>query len=203
MFFIPMTLAMFHKTATLIVISAFSSLFIACSGDYTPKPKGYFRIELPKKSYIHYVSPSCPFAFDVPVYANMQKEERRQDEPCFVNMYFPQFKATLYLTYKDVGETTLEKLTEESRSFAYKHTIKADGINESLISTKNQVHGILYDIEGNSASSLQFYVTDSSKHFLRGALYFYAHPSADSIAPVLHFIRQDVAHLLETFEWEK
>jgi gliding motility-associated lipoprotein GldD len=96
----------------------------------------------------------------------------------------------------------LASLIEDSRRLVFKHTVKADGISESRIDHPDaKVHGLYYDIEGNAASSVQFFVTDSTEHFLRGALYFYASPQIDSIKPVLDFVKKDIAVMLETFKW--
>jgi len=107
------------------------------------------------------------------------------------------------LSYKEInGANSLAKLIDDSHRLTFKHTIKADFIDENILHTENNVSGILFDVGGNAASALQFYVTDSSKHFLRGSLYFYNTPNADSIAPVVKFIRPDVIKLIETLKWK-
>lgn len=97
----------------------------------------------------------------------------------------------------------LDKLIRDSYKLTFKHTVKADYIDETNVSGKNpHVNGILYDVGGNAASAVQFYITDSSRHFLRGSLYFYASPNADSIAPAVDYFRKDVEHLIETLKWK-
>jgi gliding motility-associated lipoprotein GldD len=93
-------------------------------------------------------------------------------------------------------------MSEDSRALAYKHTVKAEAINETRVEGKNKVYGVYYDIEGNTASAIQFVLTDSTKHFLRGALYFYNKPNIDSISPVVQFIQKDIEHLINTFQWK-
>jgi gliding motility-associated lipoprotein GldD len=83
------------------------------------------------------------------------------------------------------------------------HISKADAIKEQVYNNKeNKVYGILYDLKGNTASAVQFYVTDSVKHYLRGSLYFSAEPDADSLEPVINFFREDIIHLIETLKWK-
>lgn len=168
---------------------------------YSPKPRGYFRIDMPAKEYTLYEN-SCPFAFEIPKYAVINRDKHMNAEPCWLNIDFPQFKATIHLSYKKV-ENNIGTYLEDARNFAVKHQIKATGMNESvIIRDSSKVYGLLYDIEGNTASSLQFYLTDSTNHFLRGALYFNASPNTDSLKLVIDFIRQDVIQLIKTTKWK-
>jgi len=122
---------------------------------------------------------------------------------CWYNIDFPLFNARIHLTYKPVNNS-LSELLEESRSLAFKHSSKADAINEKLISFPDKrVFGTKYDIKGNAASSVQFYLTDSTDNFIRAALYFSVSPNIDSIAPVVKFIEEDIDHFINSFEWEK
>jgi len=175
---------------------------ISCNHTYTPKPRGYFRIDLPSKSYHLYNPDSCPYAFEYPAYARIEKDPEINAEPCWINISFPGYGAKLHISYKNVNGN-LSDFTEDSRALAYKHTIKAEAINEKIYSRPGQhVYGTLYDIKGNTASAVQFFVTDSTKHFLRGALYFNVEPNKDSLAPLISFFRQDVIHIIETFRWK-
>ena len=191
--------------STLLSILVFFFLFVTLSGcdDNTiPKQRAYFRITLPEKNYQRYNSTLCPFSFDVPVYSQVVADKEQKAEPCWYNVEFPQFKGTLYLSYKSVHDD-LKRFIEDSRTLSMKHISKASGMEEKAIENKSKrVYGIYYDVKGNSASSVQFYLTDSSTNFIRGALYFYAVPNPDSIAPVLSFIEEDVKHLIESFSWK-
>ncbi len=174
---------------------------------YNPKPKGYFRIELPEKAYERYMG-NCPYSFEYPVYATVERHNTFFGEDisdsCWLDIRLPQLTGDIHLSYKEIsGANTLEKLVEDAHKMAYKHTMKADYIDESLIQTSNGLGGILYELGGNSASNVQFYITDSTKHFLRGSLYFGATPNQDSLAPVIKFVREDMLHLIETLRWEK
>jgi len=174
---------------------------VACSENPVPKPRGYFRISFPEKNY-RLLDTIYPFTFEYPVYGTIVKEENRQDEGEWISVSFPAYKAKIHLSYKDISGN-LNKLTEDARNLAYKHTYKADAIDEQVFTNpQKKVYGILYDIKGNSASSVQFYVTDSSRHYLRGALYFRCQPNKDSLAPAIEFFTADVVHLIETLRWK-
>jgi gliding motility-associated lipoprotein GldD len=175
---------------------------VGCKQGYTPKPLGYHRIDFPEKEYQVYHS-DCPFTFEFPVYGEVRQDLSPGAEPCWLNIQFPEYNGTIHLSYKPVQQN-LSKLTEDARSLTYKHTVKAEAISEKLF-TKPQrdVHGILYDVKGNAASSLQFFLTDSSNHFVRGSLYFQVQPNKDSLAPVIDFFREDVIHFMESFRWKQ
>jgi len=187
----------------LLIASLF--LFFSCGSDdddvIAPKPRTYFRLTFPKKEYVAY-SGDCPFTCEIPAYSKMTIDIDRNAEPCWLNLQFPYFHGTLHLSYKPVNGN-IDGYLEQTYTMAAKHQIKASGIEEQLISKDSKhVHGLLYNIEGNAASSIQFFLTDSTKHFLRGALYFYAVPNTDSIKPVVDFIEKDIQHLIETFQWK-
>ena len=171
-----------------------------CNKTYTPKPRGFFRIDLPEKSYKK-SDISFPYTFYYPTYANINIDTSKNAEPYWINIDFPQLNGKIHISYKTVNNN-LNILTEDSRTFAYKHAIKANAINETLIQKKDKkVYGMIYEIKGNAASSVQFYLTDSLYNFLRGSLYFYEEPNADSLAPVIQFCKKDIEYLIETFEW--
>ncbi|WP_449435940.1 gliding motility lipoprotein GldD [Pedobacter steynii] len=173
-------------------------------GNYSPKPRGYFNIEMPKKVYKTFNS-GCAFSFDYPVYAEMQKDSSRDTRPCWYNLSFNQFNARLHLTYYDIAsKNEYEGLIEDARTFAFKHTVKANSIDQRLINyPEKKVYGVYYAIEGNTASSVQFFLTDSTKHYFRGALYFNERPQYDSIQPVVSFIKKDIDRMISTFRWIK
>ncbi len=187
-----------NSIKALFVISILISIMSCNDNKTVPRPRGYFRIDVPEKSYKKYEG-TCPFMFEIPKYSFIVKNE---NEKCWMDVYFPQNKATVYLTYKEVNDN-LNTHLEDSREFVYKHTVKADAIEETKYENDSlKVYGMLYDLKGNTASSVQFYITDSTHHFLRGSLYFYVTPNKDSLAPVISFIREDIIHLIESFEWK-
>jgi gliding motility-associated lipoprotein GldD len=172
-----------------------------CRESSVPKPRGYFRIDLPSKEYRSYDT-ICPFIFEYPVYGKISYEVGKNSEPCWFNLEFPKYKAVIHFSYKHIDKN-LETILKETYDYAYSHSIKADAITEQPWQNQdNKVYGILYDIKGNTASSIQFFLTDSIKNFLRGALYFTAEPNSDSLAPVIQFFRKDIIHMVETFKWK-
>ena len=184
-----------------IVVLGISLLSSSCKRKNTPRPHGYFRIDLPAKKYITYQGP-CPFTFEYPVYAAVKKDEEPGAGPCWLNIDFSRFHGKIHFTYKKISNN-LGQMLEDTYSLAYKHTVKADAIQEHPYSNKNKhVYGILYDIQGNAASNVQFFLTDSTMHFVRGALYFNLVPEKDSLAPVIRFVKKDIIHLIETFSWK-
>jgi len=126
------------------------------------------------------------------------------DEPYWIDVYFPQFKGKLHLSYKVVNDTNLIYYLEDTRKFVVKHIPKANAIDDSLIFDREKnIYGLLYEIQGgNAASPVQFFVTDSTRHFVRGALYFNVKPNNDSLQPVINFLRKDIDHLIGTFRWK-
>jgi gliding motility-associated lipoprotein GldD len=177
------------------------ALMMSCNQIPTPKPRGYFRIALPEKEYVP-IDTILPYCFERPVYSKIVPDHGYNKEPYWINLKFPQFKAQVHISYKPV-EGNLYQLLEDNRELAFKHTVKADAIRERLFEApEKNVYGMLYEIKGNTASPVQFFVTDSTRHFLRGSLYFNVVPNKDSIAPVLEFIKDDITHLVETIEWQ-
>jgi len=175
--------------------------FSGCGESYTPKPRSYFRIDFPDKDYIPYHAENCSYSFEVPAYAKVTPFAGKTDESCWINIEFPGYRGQIHITYKSL-ETDLNTYVEDIRTLAYKHSIKADDIIEKPFSYPDRrVNGIIYDIRGNTASSLSFFATDSSKNFLSGALYFNVIPNKDSLAPVIQFFSADVLHLIETLNW--
>ena len=173
----------------------------ACQPSSTPKPRGFLRIDFPAREYVLFDS-VCPYTFEYPTYGKIVPDTDFIAEPCWINIYFPDFNGTIHISYKEVSQN-LNDFIEDSRELTYKHTIKADAIQETVYTNPElEVHGILYDIKGNAASSIQFYLTDSNEHFLRGALYFNVQPDKDSLAPVISFFREDIIHLVESFAWK-
>jgi gliding motility-associated lipoprotein GldD len=177
-------------------------LIISCTQTYTPKPRGYFRVDFPEKNYQKYDS-TCPYSFEYPVYGKIVRDLNQGAEPCWLNISFPEFKSKIHLSYKVVTNKNSSQFVEDSHTLAYKHALKADAIEELLVNfPEKNVYGIVYDIRGNAASSIQFYLTDSIRHFLRGSLYFETPPNKDSLAPAVEFFRKDVEHLINTLIWK-
>lgn len=122
---------------------------------------------------------------------------------CWGDLKYPTIQATVQFTYKPItNNEDLITVLKEAQDLAYKHTVAAQGIGEKLYSNpEKNIHGILYNMQGNAASSAQFFVTDSAHHFLRGVLYFYSTPNADSLKPVNEFMQAEMVQLIESIEW--
>ncbi|MEI7594252.1 MAG: gliding motility lipoprotein GldD [Bacteroidota bacterium] len=186
-----------------IVISSAISL-LSCDSDLTPKPRGYFRIDLPERQYISFDS-TYPYTFEYPTYAKIVPRTDARAEAYWINLSFPCFRGELNISYKSIkSKEDLQNFERESFNFTSKHVQKASSIDEQIIrNDSTRVYGTLYDIQGiGTASSCQFVLTDSVKHFFRGALYFNARPNNDSLAPVLEFVKKDINHLIKTFRWK-
>jgi len=186
-------------------LSFLSALFLfmvfSCTEDYTPKPHGYFRISFQEKSYHKLDSAALPYRFDIPTYSKAVPDNERIAEPYWINLEIPRHKAEVFISYKKINNN-LDTLIQDSHELAYKHSQKADAINERIfVNPEKKVYGTIYMIDGNAASPLQFYLTDSTKHFLRGALYIREVPNIDSLRPVIDFLTPDVIRLIETTEW--
>ncbi len=194
-----------HRESVLTYISVFviigSIILGGCNRKYTPKPRGYFRIDLPEKKYVQLDS-IFPYKFKYPSYTNLVDDQSKRSEKYWINIDYPGLNGKIHISYKNV-HGNINQIIEDTRELAYKHTIKADAINEiRFAKPEKKVYGILYEIEGNAASSVQFFMTDSSEHYLRGALYFNTEPNKDSLAPVLEFVKKDITVLIESFEWK-
>lgn len=184
----------------------FALLCASCNqtAEYAPKPRGYFRLEFPEKEYQTFNN-NPYYSFEYPKYAHMYLDSLDGNQPNWYNLTFPAFNARLHISYYPVrSKKEFNELVEDSRKLAFKHTVKATGIDEGLIAEKqNNVYGVFYTIDGNTASSTQFFLTDSTKNYLRAALYFNEKPQPDSIQPVVRFIKKDIDQMIKTFKWKK
>jgi len=197
----------------------------SCNSSYTPRPRGFFKIDFPAHAYQVFDKPGFPYRFEYPVYAKIVQDSTFFDEqpenPYWLNIEFPQFQGKIYVSYIEIGgksrfkvrdikgkyidsigTNTFDNLIKSSYALTYKHSYKASSIEDSLFTTPNKVDGIYFKIGGNAATANQFLVTDSVKHFLRGALYFDATPNADSLGIVNRFLQQDMKHLINTLTWK-
>jgi gliding motility-associated lipoprotein GldD len=179
---------------------------IACNSTYTPKRQGYFKIDFPKHEYKLFDQPGYPYTFEYPVYANILKDttffEDKPENPYWINIEFPRFAGKIYISYKEIGKSDLNKLVNDAYNMTYKHSTRATEIVDSAMRTANGISGVFFSVGGNAATAKQFFVTDSVKHFLRGALYFDASPNEDSLGVVNNFLQDDMKHLINTFRWK-
>jgi gliding motility-associated lipoprotein GldD len=197
------------RTITCLFLLFAVCLFVlACNSTFTPKRRGYFKIDLPQRAYQLYNQPGVPYTFEYPVYSNIVRDttffEEQTENPYWINIVFPQFESKIYLSYKEIGTVyNFDKLVADAYQMAHKqHTLKANAIEDSLMKTPLGLSGIYYQLQGNTATANQFYITDSVKHFLRGALYFDATPNEDSLRVVNDFLKEDMKHLINTLRWK-
>jgi gliding motility-associated lipoprotein GldD len=185
----------------IVFILLFVFILNSCDNPSTPKPRGYFRIDLPEKKYREFDT-TFPYRFEYPVYAEISNDPHSPQEKYWINVNYVPFKATLHLSYKKVDGNLVNYL-EDAHKMVVKHIPKADAIYDSLVvDRERQMYGLIYELEGSGAASpYQFFLTDSVSHFLRGALYFNTVPNNDSLEPVIDFLKVDIDHLIETLEW--
>jgi gliding motility-associated lipoprotein GldD len=191
-----------NKICLLILSLTFLVVVSSCKRHFTPKPRGYPRINFPEHIYSRY-NTFCPFNFEYPRIASIKRDSSKNAEPCWFNIEYPSFKAKVYISYKSINHN-LVALLDDSRTFVYNHVSMAEAIDEKVIShPEHNVYGLMYDLKGNAASSFQFFATDSLHHFIRASLYFNTRPNYDSLAPIIAYIRQDMVHMIETMQWGK
>ena len=197
---------MMHK----ILVIGFLGLvvmIVSCNSTFTPKPKGFFKIAFPEKQYTTFNKEGYPYSFDYPVYAQVIKDStffgQVPENPWWININFPQFNGKIYISYKEVDKNKLEKLLKDAFTLTGKHTVKATGKEDSLVVNEHGVHGMFFKVLGDVATPYQFFLTDSVKNFLYGAMYLEATPNSDSAKPVNDFILQDMKHMIGTFNWKK
>ncbi len=209
-----------------LLLTAFICVYCcACNSVYTSKKKGYFHIELPEHQYTIFNKPGFPYTFEYPVYAEIIQDstyfDSTPENDYWVNVDFPQFGAKIFLSYKIVGGRAIYKVKQADGSYrdsagtnyfdnmvndafnlTNKNEVVATSIRDSLFVNPNGVTGVSFRVGGNAATARQFFVTDTARHFLRGALYFSATPNADSIRPVQDFLQKDIDHLINTFKFK-
>ncbi len=187
-------------SAGFILIAIF---FISCTRDYQPKPKGYNRLTLPPLEYMS--SPdSLPYAFEYSKHARLLRDSSWFSEKHWVEIYYPELKANIHITYKKLNnrDEFLKELLDDSYNLTSKQQIKASGIDELIVVTPSGKTAVIAEIAGEVPSQFQFTMTDSSKNFLRGALYFNTRVQNDSLAPAIDFMKKETLHFINTLQWK-
>ena len=175
-------------------------LLLAACQEYSPKPAAYPMVEVPDKSY-EWVNPDCAFAFEIPSYAELKPA--RSGGECWFDLNYLPFDATLHLSYRKVnGTESLDSLMEDSYQLAFKHISRAEEIIEKEFTDSNGNYGMIYDLEGRTATPFNFYITDKSSHFIRGSFYFNQKTKRDSVAPIYQFLKKDIYRSIRTLEWK-
>ncbi|WP_281235446.1 gliding motility lipoprotein GldD [Flavobacterium gelatinilyticum] len=186
---------MLKKIISVSVILVVLTL-VSCKDDVLPKPGSFLRLDYPEAKYVNFAN-NCPFGFEMNEDAIIKGEK-----DCGFAITYPKMKATIYLTYKPVNGN-IENLLKDAQKLTYEHVIKADDILEQpYLNPEKKVYGMFYQVNGNAATNSQFYVTDSTKHFLIGSVYFYAKPNFDSIMPAASYVKNDMQRIMETLKWK-
>lgn len=163
-------------------------------------------MRFPTKVYRSIEADGLPYYFDIPTYAfvdkNVLQKGVSQQKTGWVNLQFPSLNATLYISYNTIQKGQLEVLVRDAYTFANNHASKASFIEDSAFENPQGLPGVFFHLGGEVASPYQFFITDSSQHFLRGALYFDTTPNADSLAPAIDFLYHDLIKLVNTFHWK-
>lgn len=176
---------------------------IGCSSDFMPKPKGYNRIILPEHEYVA-LPDTLPYAFSYSKHAKVLKDSSWIAEPYWIDIYYPDFEASIQVSYKPIKNDV--ELLKEYLTTAYKltskHQVKAYAIDEVILRTNHGKTAVVAQLSGEVPSQYQFFTTDSTTHFLRGALYFNTATQNDSLAPVIAYVKDDIIKMLNTLEWQ-
>ncbi len=187
----------------LAIAIACGQLF-SCSQDFQPKPKGYNRLVLPKEEY-RPLPDTLPYQFEYSKYAKLLKDTSWISERHWVEIYYPELKANIHITYKRLQgkEAFLKELLNDAYNLTAKQQIKANAIDELVIHTPSNKTAVIAEIAGEVPSQFQFTMTDSTQNFLRGALYFNTRVQNDSLAPAIDFMKKETMHLINTLQWKK
>lgn len=181
-----------------LLIYLFLTIFmVGCKDDVQPKPKAMLRLDYPRANYTE-SNLDCPYTFDQNTFSNI-----KENTDCSLVLDYPMMKGSIYLTYKPVNGN-LDTLLVDAQKLSYEHVRKADNIiDQPFVNPEEGVYGMFYEVSGNAASQSQFYVTDSTEHFVTGSLYFYAKPNYDSILPAAMYLQNDIRRIMESLRWKK
>jgi gliding motility-associated lipoprotein GldD len=196
-------------TRAFFIFSLLAILFTSCDQEktYMPKPRMFPKVEYPVRGYQAFNENYCPLSFEYPNYAIVEQDnyffDEKPENPCWFTLQIPSLNASLHCSYLDIpNRERFDDLVNDSYEIASKHNIKANYRDELVLQNPQGVHGLMFEISGEVASQLQFYLTDTTSHFFRASLYFNDQVNADSIAPIYDFVRADVMKMVETFRWE-
>jgi gliding motility-associated lipoprotein GldD len=202
----------------------FTFYLFSCNSVYTSKKKGYYKIDFPEHKYVSFAKENFPYSFEYPVYATIIQDstyfDSKPENDYWLNIDFPQFGGRIFLSYKIVGGKSAYKIKQANGTYAdsaginvfdkmvtdafnltNKNQAVTTAIKDSLMHTPNGVTGVFFKVGGNAATAKQFFLSDTTKNFIRGALYFDVTPNADSLRPVQDFLQADIEHMINTFRW--
>ena len=186
-----------RKLSLNILFSLF--LLMSCKDDPRPKPKGFLALEYPEAKYER-IDIGCPYTFEKNDLAEIVPSRNRV--PCWINLDYSTMNGAIFLTYQPV-RSNLDSLLTDAQKLPLQHTIKADAIEGDIYTNEfNKTYGMFYQVQGDAASQAQFYLTDSTEHFITGSVYFNSLPNFDSIVPAADYLKKDIKHLIETLKWK-
>ena len=175
--------------------------FFACRPPAVPKPYGYFRIAIPDTVYADYAPKAYPYAFRLSQNAEVQTIDHT-GEPYWIDIHYPALNTTIHCSYKPI-HNNLRTLARDAQEFLFSHSTIATAIPaQEFENPTHRVYGVYYELHGNTASPIQFILTDSTDHFFRGSVYCNDIPNQDSLAPIYEYIRHDVRTLMESMKWK-
>ncbi|MBX2944543.1 MAG: gliding motility lipoprotein GldD [Cyclobacteriaceae bacterium] len=176
----------------------------SCQRDYLPKPMGYNRLILPEPSY-QVLPDSFPYTFEFSKHARLLPDTAGFHERYWIELYYPALKSNIHITYKEINsnEQLLKEFMNDAYTLVAKHQIKASAIDEVITQNPFGRTAIVAELQGEVPSQMQFTITDSTKNFLRGALYFNTKVHNDSLKPAIEYMKKDIMHLVNTFDWSK
>ncbi len=176
---------------------------VACESNWLPKPPGYNRIELPRHEYQR-LEQGYPYQLDFSVHSRVEADSFNLEETEWINLNYKKFGAKVHLTYKKIDQSTdFKTLSNDAFNLTAKHQIKAYGIEEAILLTPNGYSAVVAELTGEVPTQFQFFITDSTSNFLRGAVYFNSALKNDSLAPIIEYIKIDMAHLINSVNFEK
>ncbi len=185
------------KVLSLVIISM---LFFSCGEDKKPKPRGFLALQYPKAEYKR-VDIGCPYTFDMNTLAAIKPS--RNNIPCWIDLKYELLNGVIFITYMPVNNN-LDSLLTDAQKLPLRHTIKADVIEGDIYTNKvHDTYGMFYEVGGDAASQAQFYLTDSTEHFITGSVYFNTVPNYDSIIPAAAYLKKDMRHLMESLRWKE
>ena len=189
----------------LILIASICS----CKSDEGPliRPRQYPKVDFPAQSYSTFESEGCPFKVQIPEHSQVEQKKYLFDNipagQCWFDIVIPDFNATIHCSYFPINEDNIYgSLVNDAFTMAGKHNIKATFREEFNIENQFGSRGLIFKINGPVATPYQFYISDSTQHFLRGSLYFDNDINSDSISPVVNFLRKDIDVFLSSLQWE-
>ncbi|MDF4203555.1 gliding motility lipoprotein GldD [Maribacter sp. SA7] len=172
-------------------------LIVSCKDEQVlPKPKAKMRLEYPQGKLADLETENFSFKYN-----QLANAEPNGDQAYTIS--YPEMKGAIFLSYKKINGN-LSQLINDSKRLSYEHAAKADNIVEQpYVNADQKIYGSLFEVQGNAASQSQFFVTDSTEHFLTGSVYFYTKPNYDSILPAASYLQNDIRGIIETLRWKK